>query len=90
MDWLNDLPAVKGIDKVVAEMAQRLMKGPVVFGSPFWDGDVKIETLDDYRAWTRTAERIENDRDAERRALEIWEEEMKRKLMEENMFTSSC
>lgn len=81
MDWLNSLPAVKGINKVVAEMAQVLMKGPVTFKSPFWDGDITIKDLNDYRAWARFADRIENERSAEGRALEIWEEEMKWKLV---------
>ena len=80
MDWLSSLPAAKGINKVVGEMAQKIMKGPFVFRSPFWDGDIKIETLDDYRAWARFADRIENERGAEGRALEIWEEE-ERKLI---------
>jgi hypothetical protein len=75
MDWLNDLPSVTGIDRFVAEMAQRLMRGPVVFGSPFWNGDVVIETLDDYCAWAKTTERIGNERGAEQGALEIWETE---------------
>jgi len=80
MDWLNDLQPLKGIDRFVAEMGKRLMSGPVIFRSPFWNGDVVIETLDDYRAWVRTTERIENERGAERRALEIWDTEKNRKL----------
>lgn len=82
MDWLNELPSVTGIDRVVEEMAQRLMRGPVTFRSPYWNGDVVIETLDDYRAWVRTAERIENEPGAERRALKIWEAEKNRKFEE--------
>jgi hypothetical protein len=75
MDWLSDLPPLKGIDRVVSEMAQKLMSGPVIFKSPFWNGEVKIENLDDYRAWIRTVVRIGSDRDAEQMALEIWEKE---------------
>jgi len=75
MDWLNSLPAVNGIDKVVGEMAQMLMKTTFVFRSPFWDGDIKIENLDDYRAWARFADRIENERGAEGMAFNILEEE---------------
>ena len=76
MDWRNDFPTLKGIDKVVTEMAQRIMKGPLISRSRFWDGDIKIEDLNDYRAWTRFAYRIENERGAEGRALEIWETEI--------------
>jgi hypothetical protein len=36
MDWLNELPPATGIDKVVGEMAKRLLEGPVIFRSPFW------------------------------------------------------
>ena len=75
MDWLNEFPPASGFDKVVGEMAKRLLEGPVVFRSPFWDGDIKIETLNDYFAWARFADRIDNERGAEGRALEIWEEE---------------
>ena len=82
MDWLNELPSVTGIDRVVAEMAQRLMRGPVIFRSPWWNGDVTIETLGDYRAWIRAVERIENEWDAEQRALEIWETEKNGQHME--------
>lgn len=78
MDWLNELPAVTGIDKVVAEMAQRLMSGPMIFKSPFWNGNVAIETSDDYRAWVRTVKRIENEPDKEARALNLWVEEKSR------------
>jgi len=67
------------IDRVVAEAAQKQMRGPVVFKSPYWDGDVVIETLDDYRAWIRTVERIGNELGAYRRALRIWETEKKGK-----------
>lgn len=77
MDWLNDLPYVTGIDRIVAEMAKRLMEGPVVFKSPFWDMDVIIRDLNDYRGWLRTADKISNDRDAERKGLGIWETEGK-------------
>ena len=75
MDWLNELPPAIGIDKIVREMAKRLLEGPVVFRSPFWDGDIKIENLNDYCAWERFAYRIDNERGAEARAFEIWEEE---------------
>lgn len=78
MEWLNELPSVTGIDKVVGEMAKRLLEGPVVFRSPFWDGDIKIGNLNDYYAWTRFAYRIDNERGAEGRALEVWEEENNR------------
>jgi hypothetical protein len=78
MDWLNELPPATGIEKVVGEMAKRLLEGPVVFRSPFWDGDIKIETLNDYCAWARFACRMDNERGAEGRALEIWEEEYNR------------
>jgi len=91
MDWLNNLPPLKGIDRVVAEAAQKLMRGPVVFGSPYWDGDVVIETLDDYRAWIRTVERIWNELGAERRALEIWEMEKNNKSEEADLgVTTPC
>ena len=86
MDWLNELPPATGIDKVVGEMAKRLLEGPVVFRSPFWDGDIKIETLNDYRAWVRFANRIDNEPGAEMRALEVWEEEIKRRGVDENGF----
>ena len=75
MDWLNNLPPLDGIDRIVTDMAQRLMCEPVIFRSPFWDGEIKIETLDDYRAWIRTVERIGIELDAEKRASEIWERE---------------
>lgn len=75
MDWLNELSSVTGIDKVVGEMAKRLLEGPVIFRSPFWDGDIRIETLNDYRVWARFAYRVDNERGAEDRAFEIWEEE---------------
>ena len=75
MDWLNDIPSATGIDLVVALMAKKFMDGPVTFRSPFWDGEIKIEALDDYRAWIRTVERIGIELDAEKRALEIWEME---------------
>jgi hypothetical protein len=75
MDWLNELPPATGIDKVVGGMAKRLLEGPVVFRSPFWDGDIRIETLTDYCAWVRFADRMDNEREAEGRADEIWEEE---------------
>ena len=75
MDWLNEIPSVTGIDRIVAEMAQKLMSGTVTFGSPYWNGDVVIETFNEYRAWVRTAERIWNEPGAERRALEIWKTE---------------
>jgi hypothetical protein len=75
MDWLSELPPATGIDKVVGEMAKRLLEGPVIFRSPFWDGEIRIETLTDYCAWARFAHRIDNERGAEFRALEIWEEE---------------
>jgi hypothetical protein len=75
MDWLNELPPATGIEKVVGEMAKRLLEGPVVFRSPFWDGEIKIESLNDYCAWTRFAYRIDDERGAEGRAFEIWEEE---------------
>lgn len=75
MDWRSELQPLTGVDRFVTEMAQRLMNGPVVFRCPYWDGDVTIVSLDDYRAWIRATERIENDKGAERRALEIWETE---------------
>lgn len=75
MDWPNDLPAVTGIDKVVTEMAKRLIEGPVVFRSPFWDGDITIATMDDYRTWARFARRIDQEYGAEERVVEIWEKE---------------
>jgi len=59
-------------------MAKRLLEGPVVFRSPFWDGEIKIETINDYCAWARFAYRIDNKRGAELRALEIWAEERDR------------
>ena len=83
MDWLNELPPISGIDRVVAESAQKLMRGPVVFRSPYWDGDVVIETLYDYRAWIRTVERIWNELGAERRGLERWEAERAGNLYED-------
>ena len=89
MDWLNDLPEVTGIDRVVAEMAQRLMSRPVIFRSPFWDGDVKIETLGDYHAWARTNVRIDNERGAGLRASEIWEEERGGKPVHEKMLNKT-
>ena len=67
MDWKSELPSLTGIEKVVADAAQKLMKGPVVFKIPYWDGNVVIETLDDYRAWIRTVNRVNNEPDAERR-----------------------
>ena len=73
MDWLNDLPPLKGIDRVVAEMAQRLMSGTIIFRSPFWGGDVVIRTLGEYRAWVRTVNRIGGELGAEQKAEEIWE-----------------
>jgi hypothetical protein len=88
MGWLNDLPSVKGIDRFVVEMAQRLMSGPVTFKSPYWDGDVTIGTLGEYRAWIRVVERIENKQDAERRALEIWDEE--KMVGNENKYIDGC
>ena len=75
MDWLNELPPAKGIDKVIGEIAKRLLEGPVVFRSPFWDGEIRIETINDYCAWARFAYRIDNERGAESRAEEIWETE---------------
>jgi hypothetical protein len=75
MDWLNDLPTVTGIDKVVGEMAKRLVEGPIVFRSPFWDGNIIIETLDDYRIWARFARRMDQEHGAEERAVEMREEE---------------
>ena len=80
MYWLNELPPATGIDKVVGEMAKRLLEGPVIFRSPFWTGDIKIETLNDYCVWARFADRMNNERGAELRALKICEEEMERKL----------
>src|SRR4030066_2083138 len=82
MDWKSELPSLTGIEKNVAEAAQKLMRGPVVFKSPYWDGNVVIETLDDYRAWIRTVNRVNNEPDAERRALEIWETEKNGKFEE--------
>jgi hypothetical protein len=82
MDWLNELIPATGIDRVVGEMAKRLLEGPVVFRSPFLDGDIKIETLGDYRAWVRFAYRLDNEKGAEFRALEIWREEMGTPLWE--------
>ena len=79
MDWLNELPAVTGIDKVVGEMAKRLLEGPVVFRSPFWDGDIRIETLTDYCVWARFAHRMDNEVGVEGRALEVWEEEKRKR-----------
>jgi hypothetical protein len=84
MDWLNELPPATGIDKVVGEMAKRLLEGPVVFRSPFWDGDIKIETLNDYCAWARFANRMDDERGAELRAVEIWEEERDRNPVRED------
>lgn len=78
MDWLNDLPTVTGIDKVVAEMAKRLIEGPLVFRCPFWEGDIVIETLDDYRAWARFASRMDHELGAEEQAFLIWERERSR------------
>jgi hypothetical protein len=72
MDWLNELPSVTGIDKVVGEMAKRLLEGPVVFRSPFWDGDITIETLNDYCAWAKFAYRIDNERGIESIPLKKW------------------
>jgi hypothetical protein len=82
MEWLNEIPVGVGIDKVVGEMAKRLIEGAIVFRSPFWDGDITIATLDDYRTWARFARRIDQERGAEERILEIWEEE---KLMGLNL-----
>lgn len=75
MDWPNDLPSVTGIDRVIAEMAKRLIDGPLVYRSPFWVGEVTIKDLDDYRVWVRFVDRMDNERGSEKRALEIWEEE---------------
>ena len=66
-------------------MAKQLLNGPVVFRSPFWDGEIKIETLNDYCAWARFAERIDNERGTEGRALEIWEEETRRERRTDNV-----
>jgi hypothetical protein len=85
MDWLNELKPATGIDKVVGEMAKRLLEGPVIFRSPFWDGEIKIETLNDYCAWARFAYRIDNERGAELRALEIWEEEKDQSVLDNVM-----
>lgn len=73
MDWMDDLPQVTGIDLVVALMAQKLMDGPVTFRSPFWDGDVIIETLNDYRSWIYIVTKIYDEPGMEEKALEIWE-----------------
>ena len=83
MDWLNELPSVTGIDRIVAEAARRLMSGPVIFRSPYWDGEVSIGTLDEYRAWIRTSKRIENEMDAGLRGLEVWEAERAGNLYED-------
>jgi len=56
-------------------MAKRLLEGPVVFRSPFWDGEIVIETMNDYLAWARFADRIDNERGIDVRALHIFEEE---------------
>ena len=74
MDWLNELPPATGIDRVVGEMAKRLLDGPVVFRSPFWDGNIRIETLNDYLVWVRFANRTDNEPGADLLAFEIWEE----------------
>jgi hypothetical protein len=75
MDWLDDMPEVTGGDKVLAQMAQRLIDGPVVFRIQYWGG-MGIEILDDYRAWV--CERIEREPNMERRALKIWQTEINR------------
>lgn len=75
MDWLNDSLPVAGIEKAVAEMAQRLMSGPLSFRSRFRGGIVSLDNLDDYRAWCRTVERIGTEPEAERRVFEIFEME---------------
>jgi hypothetical protein len=85
MDWLNELPPATGIDKVVGEMAKRLLEGPVVFRSQYWDGDIRIETLTVYCAWARFGDRMDNERGAEGRAFEIWEEEKKRKPVDDEI-----
>jgi hypothetical protein len=82
MDWPNEFPPLTVIDRVVGETAQKLMRGPVVFRSPYWNGEVVIESLDDYRAWARFADRINNERGAERRASQIWEEKKDEKSEE--------
>lgn len=83
MDWLNDLPTVTGIHRIIAIGAQRLMRGPLVFKSPYWDGQVVIENLAEYRAWGRTKDRVRNEMGAELRALEIWETERRENKIEE-------
>jgi hypothetical protein len=69
MDWLNELPSISGIDRIVAEGAQKLMRGPVVFKSPYSGGYVVIETLDDYRAWIRTVVQVNNGPGGEQRVF---------------------
>lgn len=78
MDWLNEFPEVTGIDKVVAEAARRLMAGPVFFRSQFFDGEVRIEDLRDYRAWTKTVSRLNNEPGADFRRRELRDVEIKR------------
>jgi uncharacterized protein YbaA (DUF1428 family) len=56
-------------------MAKRLIEGPIVFQSPFWDGVITIANMDDYRTWARFARRIDQEHGAEERIVEIWEEE---------------
>ena len=75
MDWLNELRELrpqKGIDRVVIEMMEKLIGGPVSFPSPYWDGDIVIATVDDYLAWARASERIQDESRAEQKAIEIW------------------
>ena len=82
MELLNKLPPVMGVTLVVTLMAQKLMDGPYIFRSPFWDGDIKIETIIDYRAWVRTVERIGKEFGAEQNAKGMWEMERNKKFEE--------
>ena len=72
MDWKNDLPTVTGIDKVVAEMARKLLEKPVIFQNPFCDETIFIDRLKAYRTWTDYVMEVERGIVAEKLSLTVW------------------